>query len=106
MKKIVKTPVKVERVVEVVTEERNTVEECEGGLTPLLGKTVFFHCSNYNYIGTLSGVNHTFVEVTNGGVVFDTGPYTGDMRKNYEKLPTDKFNLMISSIEMFMEFSK
>ena len=102
MKKIVKTPSKVERVVEVVTEEVSSIVECEGGLLSLLGKKVFFHCLNYNYIGTLTGVNQNCVEVSDGGVVFETGPYTGNMMKTYEKLP-GKFFITSTLIESYFE---
>lgn len=102
MKKIVKTPTKVERVIEVVTEETSAVVESEGGLISLLGKKVFFHCLNYNYIGTLTGVNQSCVEISDGGVVFETGPYTGNMMKNFEKLPT-KFFVSTALIESFFE---
>lgn len=102
MKRIKKTPVKTEKIVEVITESVEQVVDEDGGLISLLGKRVMFHCMNYNYLGVLSGVNTTDIELTDAQVVFETGAYTLKEPKYGEKLPS-KLGLKVSAIEAYWE---
>jgi len=55
------------------------VEEVEAeGLVGLLGQKVMLMCMNYNYAGTLDGVNDTFVKLSekDAKIVYDTGEWT------------------------------
>ena len=106
MKKIVKTPKKFEKVVEVVTEEVTEVLEGEGGPVTLLGKEVYVCCSSYAYTGTLSGVNDKFIEVSDPAIVYETGPWTSKDWKDVQKLPTKSMIIFQSQIEVLFEVSR
>jgi len=96
----------MKKIVEVAVKPVTKIVEEEGGLLTLLGKRVFFHCVNYHYSGTLTGVNETQIELSNAEVVFETGPYA-DMAKRFkisEKLPM-KLYLRLSAIESYFELS-
>lgn len=79
-------------VIEVETE----------GLISFLNKRITVFCMNYNYTGTLVGVNDTCIKLTDGGIVYETGAFDEKEWKDYQKLPND-FYVQISSIESFME---
>lgn len=106
MKKLVKTPKVVEKVVEKVTEEVSEVVEVDGGLLTLLNKKVMFIQSNYNYYGTLTGVNGREVELTDPYIVYETGAWSNPAWKDAQKLPTDKAYLAISANEVYFEVNK
>jgi len=106
MKKQVQVPVKVERVVEQVTEMRTEVVEEEGGLLTLLGKNVCLMCMNYFYYGKLVGVNHTCVELKDPSVVYETGEWGNKTWKDAQKLPTKSSFVNVNAIESFFETDK
>lgn len=106
MKKIIKTPKTVEKVVEVVVEETSEIKEMEGGPVTLLGKEVYISCSSYAYVGTLIGVNDKFLEVENPSIVYETGPWMNKDWKDAQKLPTDKLIIFQIQIESLFEVIK
>jgi hypothetical protein len=97
MKKLIQEEVK-----EIIKSEAKIVEE-EGGLITLLGKTVCFHCMNYNYVGRLTGVNTADIQLDDMHVVFETGAYTGNCKKNAECITKAKGFLRLSAIEAYWE---
>jgi hypothetical protein len=99
MKTIVKTPKKIEKVVEVVTESVDTVVDVEGGYITMLDKEVYVICTSYAYTGTLSGVNNTFLEISNPSIVYDSGPWTAKKFSDVQALPTKKVVIQLSQIE-------
>ena len=99
MKKVVVTPKKVEKVVEVVTEQVSEIVESDGGPVTLLGKEVYVACTSYAYSGTLTGVNDKFVELENPSIVYETGPWTDKKWKDAQKLPTKKCVIFQAQIE-------
>jgi hypothetical protein len=99
MKKLVKTPKKVEKVIEVVTEEVSTVVESEGGAVTMLGKTVYVSCTSYAYTGLLSGVNDKFIELSDPSIVYETGAWTDKSWKDAQKLPTKTTVVFLSQVE-------
>ena len=103
MKRIKQVPVTTERVVEKVVSHQDTIVEEEGGLASLLGKKVFLHCMNYNYSGILSGINTTDGELSEAGVVFETGPYTNKVFKDFQPVPCGKIGFKIASVEAYWE---
>lgn len=105
MKKIVKKPVTVEKIVEKVTEERSEVVEVDGGMETLLGKKVLVLC-NYFYHGTLSGVNGKCIELSQPGIVYESGSWADNNWKDLQKLPTEKLYINVDSIESYFEVSK
>jgi hypothetical protein len=106
MKKQVQIPVKVEKVVEQVTEMRTEVVEEEDGLITLLGKNVCLMCLNYFYFGKLVGVNSTCVKLENPEIIYETGEWKSASWKDAQKLPT-KYNFVkVDAIESFFEVDK
>ena len=108
MKKQVQVPVKVERIVEQVTEMRDEIIEEDGGLMALLKKkaNVLLMCGNYFYYGKLSGVNDTCVELRNPHIVYETGDWSSKDFKDMQKLPSETWLVHISAIESFGEVDK
>jgi hypothetical protein len=77
------------------------VQEVEGeGLISLMGEKVILFCMNYFYAGTLVGVNDDVVLLEDGGIVFETGPYTDSKWKDFQKIGSPLY-VSISSIEAF-----
>ena len=106
MKKQVQVPVKVERVVEQVTEMHTKVVEEEGGLITLLGKNICLLCMNYFYYGKLTGVNSTCVELSNPNIVYETGEWSNKTWKDAQKLPAKSCFVNLEAIESFFEVEK
>jgi hypothetical protein len=102
MKKLVKKPVTVEKVVEKITQMEESIEDQPGGLETLLGKRVFIMCS-YFYTGVLTGVNGVDVELSEPELVYETGSWAKKSFASSEKLPTDKLNIRTASIESYFE---
>ena len=71
------------------------------GLIGLMGKRVTLFCMNYTYTGDLVGVNDTFVKLSKGGIVFETGPFHEKAWKDYQSLPNDVY-IQTRAIESFM----
>ena len=103
MKKIVKTPKTVERVVEKVIEETSEVVDIAGGPLDLLGKVVYVSCSSYAYTGKLSGVNDKFIELEEPSIVFETGAFTASAWKDAQRLPCKKTLIFFAQIEQMFE---
>ena len=105
MKKFKSVPKQIEKVVEKVIVNEDTVVEEEGGFIPLLGKKVFVQCMNYNYSGILSGVNTTCIELNDAAVVFETGSYA-EMHKKMkveEAIVKKRLYIQTGAIESFWE---
>lgn len=82
---------------------RQVVEVEEAGLLELLGKRVTFFCLNYIYVGELTGVNETCVEITKPGIVFETGSFSDSKYKDEQSLRVEKFFISMNCIESFGE---
>ena len=77
------------------------VQEVEGeGLLSLLGQQVILFCMNYFYAGKLIGVNDSFVLLENGGIVYETGPFSEPKWKDFQKV-ADKLYVRTDTIESF-----
>jgi hypothetical protein len=77
------------------------VQEVENeGLISLLGEQVLLFCVNYFYAGKLIGVNTDFVLLENGGIVYETGPFTDKQYKDFQKV-SDKLYVRTAAIESF-----
>ena len=88
---------------EVVVEKKDVIIDEPGGWEDWLGKTLVFHCGSYNYIGRLTGVNGRMLELSDAGVVFETGPYTGNCKKDFQAVKGGKLALGIGFIEAAFE---
>ena len=77
------------------------VQEVEGeGLIALLGEKVILFCMNYFYAGTLVGVNTDCVLLEDGGIVYETGPFSDKSWKDIQKISGPLY-IRIASIEAF-----
>ena len=56
------------------------------GLDSLIGEKVILFCGNYFYAGKLAGVNKTFVELHDAGIVYETGEFSAAGWKNFQRL--------------------
>ena len=64
-----------------------SVVEVEGeGLNALLGERVILFCLNYFYAGTLVGVNEDCVLLEDGGIVYETGAFSENAWKDFQKI--------------------
>ena len=73
----------------------------EDALVNLLGKKVFFLCSNWHYYGRLVGVDDRYVQVASPEIVYEVGEWANGW--DYaELLPTKHLFIMIQSIESFL----
>lgn len=78
------------------------VESTEAaGLVALMGQRVTVFCSNYIYTGKLTGVNDTYVQLSDAAIVYETGSLMEKGWKDAQPLPHDLF-IMVHAIESFM----
>jgi len=78
----------------------NVVEVENEGLMALMSQRVTLFCANYIYTGTLVGVNDTFVKLSKGGIVYETGGFSEKDWKDYQEMPNDLY-VTTNSIESF-----
>ena len=71
------------------------------GLQALLGENVLLMCANYFYTGKLTGVNDSFVELTDPSIVYETGSWSDRKYTNAEKMHTSKWYVQTAAIEAF-----
>lgn len=80
---------------------RKIIEEAEGeGFDKLLGERITVFCANYIYTGKLSGVNETYIMLTNPSIVYETGSFSEKRWKDAQALPNDWY-ILINAIESF-----
>ena len=80
------------------------VQEVDGeGLEALLGKKVFLFCTNYNYYGTLVGVNTNDILLEDAGIVFDSGDFNTKGFSDFQRFPCKEWRLRTSYIESYGE---
>ena len=104
MKKIVKTPVLVEKIVERVTEERSEIVDDKTSVWDgLLGKEICIFGAVYIYSGTLSGVNGDTVMLTNTSIVYETGAFSDKKWKDAQKMPANEVMIQKAMVESFFE---
>ena len=71
------------------------------GLEALGGEQVLLFGMNYIYAGVLSGVNESFVQLTDAKIVYETGPFTQAGYKDAQPLPEGVWYVQRGSIESF-----
>lgn len=104
MKRLVKKPIVVEKVVEKVTEMQETIVESDVvEFVELLGKQVCLFCAIYVYAGTIVGVNGKHVVLENAGVVYETGAFSAKDWKDFQKLPAKEVKVRHEMIESYFE---
>ena len=73
------------------------------GLEALLGKEVVIFCLNYIYSGKLTGVNDLDIILENAGIVYNTGPLDGNLKKDFQKFTQKEWRVRTSVIESYGE---
>lgn len=76
-----------------------TTDAC--GLESLLGERVLLLCGNYFYAGKLTGVNDSFVELTEPSIVYETGEWTAKEYKDVQRLHASIWYVQRDAIESF-----
>lgn len=82
---------------------QEVVEVYGEGLESLLGKTVTFFCLNYIYQGKLVGVNMLDIKLESASIIYETGPLTGNHRKDAQPFGSKYHYITITSIESYGE---
>lgn len=73
----------------------------DAGLPSLLNEKVILFCANYFYTGTLTGVNKTFVLLTDPAIVYETGPFGDKQWKDEQSLHVKELYVRVSMIEAY-----
>jgi len=71
------------------------------GLEAFLNQKVILFCANYFYAGVLTGVNKTFVKLTDPQIVYETGPFSDAKWKDAQSLNVPELYIRIPMIESF-----
>lgn len=78
------------------------VVEVEGeGFDALLGEDVMLFGLNYIYAGKLTGVNESFVQLSDARIVYETGSFDSKGYKDAQKLPGETWYVQRGAIESF-----
>lgn len=75
-------------------KEIHSMEELEG-------ETYLFQCARYIYHGRVEAVNSEYIELSDAGVVFETGDYSNSNPENRQKLPNGKIFVLRQAVESF-----
>jgi hypothetical protein len=84
------------------------VTEVEGeGLVALLGEKVILMCMNYNYVGTLVGVNDVdaLLDAKDAAIVYETGEWSAKEWKDAQKIGKPVY-VRIDKIEAYFAAGK
>ena len=81
----------MKKIVEDVNDE---------GFDKLLGERITVFCMNYIYTGKLSGVNDTYILLTDPAIVYETGSFSDPEWKDAQGLPNNLY-VQLSSVESF-----
>jgi len=73
----------------------------DAGLPSLLNEKVILFCANYFYAGTLTGVNKTFVLLTDPSIVYETGEWGAKAWKDAQPLHVKELYVRVSMIEAY-----
>lgn len=82
-----------------MTKLVNVTEGAGEGLIGLLGEKVILFGLNYFYAGTLVGVNEDCVLLEDGGIVYETGPFSDKSWKDFQRI--GNVYVRISMIEAY-----
>ena len=82
---------------------KQVIEVEDSGLIELLGKRVTFFCLNYIYVGKLTGVNETYIELEDPAIVYSTGDFKNASYSDEQSLNVPKFFISMNCIESFGE---
>lgn len=68
-------------------------------LEQFVGQYVALWCGVYIYAGKLVAISDNFVQLSDAGVVYDTGPLTGQSFRDFQRLPGGSWLASLRSIE-------
>ena len=71
------------------------------GLESMIGDTVLLICSAYFYHGTLTGVSDTEVELSDAGIVYETGPWDEEGFTDKQSLPNTVY-VKLQAVESYV----
>ncbi len=84
-------------------QQVEVIESDEGDLMNLLGQKVILMCMNYNYVGTLLGVNEKYVMLgDDSAICYETGSWNEPKWKDAQPL-NKRCRVMIGAIESYFE---
>ena len=96
MKKVTTRKQKVEVEVDVpVVIDSDSMKEFEDAF----GQEVCLFGVVYIYAGKLVGVNDTHVVLRDAGIVYETGPFTDNKWRDFQKLPAKEVKVRKSAVE-------
>ena len=82
--------------------KRLVESEEQSGLESMMGETVLLICSAYFYHGTLTAISDTDVELTNAGIVYETGSWEKDGFADKQDLPNTVY-VKLHSVESYVQ---
>lgn len=84
----------------------DAVQEVPGGWDTLLNKHVLILSAGYFYIGTLTGVNGSYVQLSDAHVIYDVDNFDPKKWKPTmkDKLPGTKWYIERAAVESFGEY--
>ena len=82
--------------------KRISEDDQQSGLEGLIGETVLLMCSNYFYHGTVVALSDTDVELSDAGIVYETGPWSDKEFKDRQALPGNVF-VRLQAVESYVQ---
>ena len=78
----------------------NVTEVSGEGFEKFIGEKLTVFCFNYIYTGTLTGINDSYIQLTDAMVVYETGPFNEKNWKDAQPVSKEWY-IMISAVESF-----
>ena len=82
--------------------KRLVESEEQSGLESMIGETVLLICSAYFYHGTLTALSDTDAELSDAGIVYETGPWDKDGFTEKQMLPSTVY-VKLQSVESYVQ---
>ena len=76
-------------------------DDTQSGLETLIGEKVLLLCMNYFYHGKLEALSDTDAELSDAGIVYETGRWSEAGFSDRQELPANVF-VKISAIEAYL----
>ena len=77
-------------------------DDKQSGLDGMLGETVLLICSSYFYHGTLTAVGDVDIELSDAGIVYETGNWSEDGFADKQNLPNTVY-VTRQSVESYVQ---
>ena len=76
-------------------------DDQQSGLEALIGESVLLLCSNYFYHGTIAALSDTDVELSDAGIVYETGSWADEGFADRQALPGNVF-VRLQAVEAYV----